>query len=122
LLNTAILLSSGVTATWAHKAMVAVKVKTISSNAYNARSAVLKALAATIGLGLFFTSIQLYEYKNSGFSINDGAYGSLFFMLTGFHGFHVLVGTIFLIVCLLRHIAYHFTRDHHVGLEAALWY
>jgi len=89
-------------------------------NAYNARAEVIKALTATILLGAFFTSIQLFEYQHSAFAINDGIYGSVFFMLTGFHGFHVLVGTIFLVVCLFRHLAYHFTRDHHLGLEIAI--
>jgi cytochrome c oxidase subunit 3 len=64
--------------------------------------------------------VQGYEYQNALFSINDGIFGSLFFMLTGFHGFHVLVGTIFLIVCLYRQINYHFTRRQHVGLEACI--
>lgn len=124
LLNTAILLSSGVTVTWAHKAIATKRVAATSTNtnAYNARAEVIKGLAATIALGLFFTSIQLFEYKHAGFSINDGIYGSVFYLLTGFHGFHVLVGTIFLLICLLRHLAYHFTRDHHLGLEMAIWY
>lgn len=88
--------------------------------AYNARREVIKALCATILLGIFFTAIQLYEYQHASFSINDGIYGSVFYLLTGFHGFHVFIGTIFLIVCLLRHIAYHFTRDHHLGFEMAI--
>jgi len=75
---------------------------------------------ATIAYGVFFTFVQGYEYNVAPFSINDGIFGSLFFMLTGFHGFHVLVGSIFLIVCLYRQIAYHFTRRQHVGLECAI--
>lgn len=126
LLNTAILLSSGVTVTWAHKAIATRRYTNVTEtdkrNAYNARAEVIKALTATILLGAFFTSIQLFEYQHSAFAINDGIYGSVFFMLTGFHGFHVLVGTIFLVVCLFRHLAYHFTRDHHLGLEIAIWY
>jgi len=78
------------------------------------------SLLATIGYGLFFTCIQYYEYLISPFSINDSIFGSLFFMLTGFHGFHVLIGSIFLIVCLIRHLKYHFTNDHHVGFECAI--
>lgn len=126
LLNTVILLSSGVTVTWAHKAMATKRKQTIPPEkkrfAYNARREVIKALCATILLGIFFTAIQLYEYQHASFSINDGIYGSVFYLLTGFHGFHVFIGTIFLIVCLLRHIAYHFTRDHHLGFEMAIWY
>jgi heme/copper-type cytochrome/quinol oxidase subunit 3 len=69
-----------------------------------------------------FTILQLFEYIDAPFNINDGIYGSTFFMATGFHGFHVLVGTIFLAVCLYRGIKYHFTDKHHVGFEAAAWY
>jgi len=79
-------------------------------------------LLATIGYGILFTSIQYYEYTVAAFSINDSIFGSLFFMLTGFHGIHVLVGTIFLIICLLRHFKLHFTINHHVGFECAIWY
>jgi heme/copper-type cytochrome/quinol oxidase subunit 3 len=64
----------------------------------------------------------MYEYILANFSINDSVYGSVFYMATGFHGFHVLVGTIFLVVCLVRQIRYHFTRQHHFGFEAAAWY
>lgn len=120
LLNTVILLSSGVTITWGHKVIVAKQ--TLSPSGYNARQELIKALVATISLGVIFTFIQLYEYQHASFSINDGIYGSVFYMLTGFHGFHVLVGTIFLLVCLFRHLSYHFTRDHHLGLEMAIWY
>jgi cytochrome c oxidase subunit 3 len=78
------------------------------------------SLWATIGYGMLFTCIQYYEYTVAPFSLNDGIFGSLFFVLTGFHGLHVLVGSIFLAVCLLRHINYHFTSNHHVGFEAAI--
>jgi len=127
LLNTVILLSSGVTVTWAHKVIVTNKVsfkniKTTAAAYYNSRKEGVKGLLLTIILGLFFTSIQLYEYKHAGFAINDSIYGAVFFLLTGFHGFHVLVGTIFLIVCLFRHLRYHFSRQHHLGLEMAIWY
>jgi len=102
-------LSSGITVTCAHRAIIA-----------GERTSTTNGLIATISYGLIFTVIQGYEYNVAPFSINDGVFGSLFFMLTGFHGFHVLVGTIFLIVCLYRQINYHFTRRQHVGLEACI--
>ena len=77
-------------------------------------------LLATISYGVLFTSIQYYEYTVAPFSMNDGIFGSLFYMLTGFHGIHVLVGTIFLSICLIRHLRLHFTINHHVGLECAI--
>ena len=83
-------------------------------------------LLLTIVLGLLFTSIQAYEYGHAAFAFsaaNGGnVYGSIFFMATGFHGFHVIVGTIFLIVCLFRALAGHFTPQQHFGFEAAAWY
>ena len=109
--NTIILLSSGVSITCAHRAILA-----------GERSATINGLIFTILYGIIFIFVQAYEYSVAPFSINDGIFGSLFFMLTGFHGFHILVGTIFLIVCLYRQINYHFTRRHHVGLEASIWY
>lgn len=111
LLNTCILLSSGVTITWAHRAV-------FSSDRHDMGN----GLWATIGYGFLFSCIQYYEYSVAPFSINDGIFGSLFFMLTGFHGLHVFVGAIFLVVCLARHINYHFTSNHHVGFECAIWY
>jgi len=111
LLNTLILLLSGVTVTWAHHAIV-------ESN----RKEAITGLALTIGLGLIFTCFQGLEYNEANFTISDGVYGSTFFMATGFHGFHVLVGSIFLSVCLIRLIRYHFTDTHHFGFEAAAWY
>lgn len=123
LINTVILLSSGVTITWGHKVIVAQQqITSTEVGGYNARQELTKAIFATISLGIIFTFIQLYEYQHASFSINDSIYGSVFYLLTGFHGFHVLVGTIFLCVCLFRHLAYHFTRDHHLGLEMAIWY
>jgi len=109
--NTIILLSSGVTVTYAHKACIA-----------GARIVALDGLFWTILYGGIFTIIQGYEYCFTDYSINDGIFGSLFFILTGFHGLHVIIGTIFLTVCLWRLIEYHFTRQHHVGLEAAILY
>jgi cytochrome c oxidase subunit 3 len=111
LLNTFLLLSSGASVTWAHYAILA-----------SDRFAAIKALLLTVSLGLLFTLCQVYEYVSAPFSIHDGIYGSIFYMTTGFHGLHVLIGTIFLIVCLYRVWAYHFTASHHVGFEAAAWY
>ena len=110
-LNTLILLSSGVSITWAHRALLAA----------NWRSSVL-ALSITIFLGLIFTVCQGFEYYSAPFNIQDGIYGSVFYLATGFHGFHVIVGTIFLSVALWRAYHYHFTRQHHLGFEAAAWY
>jgi len=109
--NTIILLSSGVTITCAHRGILV-----------GERATTINGLIATIIYGIIFTYVQSYEYNVAPFSINDGVFGSLFFMLTGFHGLHVLVGTIFLIVCLWRQLEYHFTRRQHVGLEAVIWY
>jgi cytochrome c oxidase subunit 3 len=117
LLNTMILLCSGCTVTWAHHALI---------NGH--RDGLIKGLWCTIGLGLLFTSIQAYEYIHAPFLFvgqpADGAtiYGSTFMMATGFHGFHVIVGTIFLIVCLVRAYKGHFTPRQHFGFEAAAWY
>ena len=111
LLNTVLLLTSGLTVTWAHRAA-------LSGSWFE----VSKGLYATIVYGTIFTLIQYYEYTVAPFSINDSIYGSLFFILTGFHGIHVLVGTFFLFVCLVRHFKLNFTVNHHVGLEAAIWY
>jgi heme/copper-type cytochrome/quinol oxidase subunit 3 len=103
------LLSSGVSVTWAHRAILA-----------NDRSAVIKGLLITILLGILFTEFQAFEYLTASFAINDGVYGSTFYLLTGFHGFHVIIGSLFLSVCLIRTIKYHFLRLHHVGLEASI--
>jgi|SRR5579885_113876 len=111
LLNTLILVLSGVTCTWAHHAIIA-------SN----REQAIIALSSTIFLGLLFTSLQAYEYIEAPFNISDSVYGSSFFMATGFHGAHVIIGTLFLTVCLIRVIKYHFTSKHHFGFEAAAWY
>ena len=110
-LNTLILLMSGVTVTWAHHAL-----------REGDRRHFLQGLGLTIVLGATFTCIQATEYSHAAFGFRDGIYPSTFFMATGFHGFHVLVGTIFLIVCFLRGKAGHFTPEHHFGFEAAAWY
>lgn len=111
LLNTIILLTSGASVTWAHHALVA-----------GNRSEVIDALLFTVALGLIFTMFQAYEYAHAFFSIKDTVYGSVFYLATGFHGFHVIIGTLFLMACLLRHFNYHFTDKHHFGFEAAAWY
>lgn len=111
LLNTAILLSSGATVTWAHHSII-----------YGCRVEALKGLILTVLLGGVFTALQIFEYVEAPFCIADSVYGSTFFVATGFHGFHVIVGTVFLLVCLLRLKNYHFTRTHHFGFEAASWY
>jgi cytochrome c oxidase subunit 3 len=110
-LNTIILLSSGITLTVAHRAIV--------SGFWNSASSYLYF---TIFLGLIFTCCQLFEYVNCPFSINDSVYGSIFFMTTGFHGIHVIVGTLFLIISLYRVNKRHFTTSQHVGFELAAWY
>jgi heme/copper-type cytochrome/quinol oxidase subunit 3 len=86
------------------------------------RHLVLLGLILTIFLGLIFTIIQFFEYKYASFTISDGIYGSTFYLTTGFHGIHVIIGTLFLIVCWFRMYCYHFTTQHHVGLESAIWY
>lgn len=110
-LNTLILLMSGVTVTWAHHAL-----------REGDRKHMLQGLGLTIFLGICFTCVQVYEYTHAAFGFREGIYPSTFFMATGFHGFHVLVGTIFLIVCFFRARAGHFRPDHHFGFEAAAWY
>jgi cytochrome c oxidase subunit 3 len=110
-LNTLILLTSGTTVTWAHHALL-----------HNDRRGLKWGLALTIVLGVLFTSIQAYEYAHAAFSFGGNIYGATFFMATGFHGFHVIVGTIFLTVCLIRAFLGHFTPQQHFGFEAAAWY
>lgn len=111
LLNTIILLASGVTVTWAHHSLI--------NNNY---SQTTHGLTITVILGLYFTSLQALEYWEASFTISDSAYGSTFFMATGFHGIHVIIGTTFLAVCLIRHLGFHFSKTHHFGFEAAAWY
>nr|YP_009092240.1 cytochrome c oxidase subunit III [Scutopus ventrolineatus]AHI45703.1 cytochrome c oxidase subunit III [Scutopus ventrolineatus] len=111
LLNTAVLLSSGVTVTWCHHSLMEGNLKSS-----------LQSLFLTVLLGLYFTGLQASEYYEASFSISDGIYGSTFFVATGFHGLHVLIGTTFLLVCLIRLYANHFSTGHHFGSEAAAWY
>jgi cytochrome c oxidase subunit III len=118
LLNTLILLCSGTTVTWAHHALI-----------HGDREGLKKGLWCTILLGLLFTGIQAYEYIHAPFSFSrlneelpGNIYGSTFFMATGFHGAHVIIGTIFLIVCLVRAYKGDFTPKQHFGFEAAAWY
>jgi heme/copper-type cytochrome/quinol oxidase subunit 3 len=111
LLNTTLLLTSGATVTLAHHALVAGDFRRT-----------LEGLLLTVLLSCFFICVQLFEYKESSFTISDGVFASGFFLTTGFHGFHVVIGTLCLFVCLLRLCLQQFTREHHVGLECAIWY
>jgi cytochrome c oxidase subunit 3 len=111
LLNTAVLLASGVTVTWAHHGLMEANY-----------SQSVQGLFFTVILGIYFTILQGYEYVEAPFCIADSIYGSSFFMATGFHGFHVLIGTTFLLVCLVRLVTNQFSRHHHFGFEAAAWY
>ncbi len=111
LLNTLILLTSGTTVTWAHHALLE-----------NDRQGLKWGLILTIVLGLAFTCVQAYEYSHAGFNFSGNIYGATFFMATGFHGAHVIIGSTFLIVCLLRAYLGHFTPTQHLGFEFAAWY
>ncbi len=114
-INTLLLLSSGVTCTWAHHALK-----------HENRNDLIKWLFATVGLGFLFVAFQAIEYYEAyhemGLTLGSGIYGSTFFMLTGFHGFHVCVGAIILSVVLFRSWKGHFNKDNHFAFEAAAWY
>ena len=112
LINTLILLCSGAAATWAHHSLAH----------ENNRKDIVWGLTIAVVLGLIFTFFQAYEYIHATFSFSGNIYGANFFMATGFHGFHVIIGTIFLFVCLLRVLKGHFTPESHIGFEAAAWY
>jgi len=112
LINTLILLCSGCFATWAHHALAH----------ENNRQHLIWGLWGAIILGVIFTGTQAYEYGHAAFSFRENIYGANFFMATGFHGFHVVVGTLFLAICLLRTYRGHFTQERHIGFEAAAWY
>nr|YP_009131226.1 cytochrome c oxidase subunit III [Nuttallina californica]AIA77075.1 cytochrome c oxidase subunit III [Nuttallina californica] len=111
LLNTAVLLSSGVSVTWAHHALIEADWKAVSTS-----------LLITVVLGAYFTFLQAGEYMETSFSIADSCYGSTFFVATGFHGLHVLIGSTFLLTMLWRNSKLHFSNSHHFGFEAAAWY
>src|SRR5262249_6665862 len=110
-LNTLILLLSGTTVTWAHYALLNGK-----------RDEVITALWITVGLGATFSCLQGYEYYHAKFGFTQGVYASTFFMATGFHGLHVQIGTLFLLVQLLRAKKGQLTPDKHLGFEFAAWY
>lgn len=114
-LNTLILLTSGVTCTWAHHGLLAKR-----------RDQLIKGLIATVALGFIFVVCQAFEYHEAytemGLTLGSGVYGSTFFMLTGFHGFHVCVGAIILSVVLFRSWRGHFKPENHFAFEAAAWY
>nr|YP_009480311.1 cytochrome c oxidase subunit III [Ornithodoros savignyi]AIZ58729.1 cytochrome c oxidase subunit III [Ornithodoros savignyi]AIZ58742.1 cytochrome c oxidase subunit III [Ornithodoros savignyi] len=111
LLNTTILLSSGISITWSHHSLI---LKNFNQTTL--------ALLTTIILGMTFTVLQTWEYIQAPFSISDSIYGSTFFMSTGFHGLHVIIGTTFLSLTLIRITLNHMSNNHHFGFEAAAWY
>nr|YP_010447253.1 cytochrome c oxidase subunit III [Sclerodermus sichuanensis]UTN43173.1 cytochrome c oxidase subunit III [Sclerodermus sichuanensis] len=111
LLNTLILITSGISLTWSHHSLLKNNFKESSIG-----------LIITILLGLYFSSLQLMEYNEAPFSINDSCFGSIFFVATGFHGLHVIIGTTFLIVCLMKLLNLQYSPSHHFSFEAASWY
>nr|YP_010561846.1 cytochrome c oxidase subunit 3 [Colossendeis brevirostris]UYX57807.1 cytochrome c oxidase subunit 3 [Colossendeis brevirostris] len=111
LLNTLILISSGVTVTWSHHSI-------INNNFKNAKNALLM----TVILGMYFSILQGWEYFEAPFSFSDSCFGSTFFMATGFHGLHVIIGSVFLLISLSRLSNFHYNLMNHFGFEAAAWY
>lgn len=111
LLNTIILLSSGIRITWSHY-------RILNKNLYERKI----SLIITVILGFYFSILQLIEYKEASFSISDSIYGSTFFLITGFHGLHVIIGTIFILITIIRLINLQFSSNHHFGFEARSWY
>nr|YP_010937205.1 cytochrome c oxidase subunit III [Iassus lateralis]WIW75748.1 cytochrome c oxidase subunit III [Iassus lateralis]WKW94148.1 cytochrome c oxidase subunit III [Iassus lateralis]WLN32153.1 cytochrome c oxidase subunit III [Iassus lateralis] len=111
LLNTIVLLTSGISITWAHHSILLKKL-----------NQTLKSMMLTILLGMYFSMLQLYEYMESSFTIADSIFGSTFFMMTGFHGIHVLVGTLFIMISTMRMNKLHFSNKHMIGFEASAWY
>jgi len=110
-LNTIISLTSGAAITWAHYALILGK-----------RYEVIQGFCITIFLAILFTLFQMMEYFSSLYHLYDGIYGSIFFIITGFHGLHVLIGTCFLLICFFRFLKFHFTSNHHIGFQSASWY
>nr|YP_010140070.1 cytochrome c oxidase subunit III [Nacolus tuberculatus]QQK57722.1 cytochrome c oxidase subunit III [Nacolus tuberculatus] len=111
MLNTMILLSSGMSMTWAHNSLM--------NKNY---TQMMQSLNITIILGVYFSILQAFEYSEASFCISDSIYGSTFFMSTGFHGIHVIIGTMFILISTMRVINLHFSKTHHVGFEASAWY
>ena len=111
LLNTVILLLSGLSITWVHFGLIAGKY-----------TQVYYGFIVTLSLAVLFTGLQVWEYLNAPFNITDSVYGSSFFSLTGLHGLHVIIGTIFIFICFVRFLNFHFTVKHHLGFEFASWY
>nr|YP_009859731.1 cytochrome c oxidase subunit III [Allorhynchium sp. YN]QKK69212.1 cytochrome c oxidase subunit III [Allorhynchium sp. YN] len=111
LLNSIILISSGMTISWSHNCLI-----------FNKMKMSYYSLINTIMLGIIFSFFQFIEYKEAPFTISDSCFGSIFFLTTGFHGIHVIIGTLFLIICSIRMYMNHFSKNHHFGYEAAIWY
>ena len=111
LLNTCVLLFSGVTVTWSHFSIIE-----------GSRKESIHRLIFTVVLGIYFTFLQLGEYIETSFTVADSVYGSVFFVATGFHGLHVIIGSVFLAVCLCRIFEHQMRRGRHFGFEAAAWY
>jgi len=111
LVNTFVLLLSGATITYTHHALVAANF-----------NRTFIGFIETIFYAIIFTLLQIEEYVNAPFSISDSVYGSVFYLTTGLHGFHVIIGTLFIAVCFLRYLRFHFTTEHHLGFEFSVWY
>nr|YP_009256117.1 cytochrome c oxidase subunit III [Rediviva intermixta]AKS40060.1 cytochrome c oxidase subunit III [Rediviva intermixta] len=111
LLNSFILVSSGFSITWSHYSLL-----------MNNKLDMIISLMITIFLSIYFSLVQSIEYCNLPFSYNDSVFGSIFFMSTGFHGLHILIGTVFMLICLIRVLLNHFSYIHHFNFEAASWY
>ena len=113
-LNTLILITSGFTLTYIQK--------TIIENKYGARGRAINGFLTTLALAFFFLIVQHYEFRNAPFSINDSVYGSIFFFITGFHGIHVIIGTLLIFIMFLRFYDNHFYVENTLALDCAAWY